>query len=106
MKPEIEFPTNEQNEGFGPKSASDLPVATGEIPWSLQWLPSGFLVSGLEPDAASGFGLDFGSAFGSTGPPCSTQAFHPPFNANTFLNPLSRSCCAARALVASDGQLQ
>ena len=82
--------------------------------WSLQWLPSGFLGSGLESELgsvlesglASGFGPGFSSAFGSTGPPCSSHAFHPPFNAKTFLNPLSSSCCAARALVASDGQLQ
>ena len=33
--------------------------------------------------------------FGSTGPPASFQAFHPPLSARTRVNPLERSACAA-----------
>ena len=44
-------------------------------------------------------------ATGSVSPPELTQAFQPPSRARA-LNPLSRSICAARALVCSDGQEQ
>jgi hypothetical protein len=42
---------------------------------------------------------------GSVSPPELTQAFQPPSRARA-LNPLSRSVCAARALVCSSGQEQ
>jgi hypothetical protein len=49
----------------------------------------GFFVSDFCSTLLSGFGSDLGSAlcsaFGSTGPFCSSQAFHPPFNAQTLV---------------------
>jgi hypothetical protein len=44
--------------------------------------------------------------FFSTGRPAFTQAFHPPWSADTSVKPNSVSSCATRALVASLGQEQ